>query len=316
MDWKPLFPAVRLAVELTRRVRALAVNHSDKSANDPVTIADYGAQALLLHAISRLHPHASVLSEERSEQFLTLVSPENRALIARLLGEVMGENATEADVVRWLDFGAGRDDRELWTVDPIDGTRGYVGGGRYCVAIGIMTDRVPTAGLLACPVYPSADGRGRMFYTIGDASYSEPLDGGEAARISVRSVRESAQFLPIESTDLPEIDHPILMRACDYLGIGEIEIPGYEGQDKYATIANGDADFYLRPERPQDRLHYIWDHVPGTAILTRAGGIASDLTGKPLDFTHGDRLPTLGLIVSSRAAHERIVAAYQAIKGG
>jgi 3'-phosphoadenosine 5'-phosphosulfate (PAPS) 3'-phosphatase len=54
--------------------------------------------------------------------------------------------------------------------------------------------------------------------------------------------------------------------------------------------------------------------VPGVAILNRAGGIASDLTGKPLDFGHGDRLPTLGLIVSSRAAHEQVVAAYEAIK--
>ena len=150
---------------------------------------------------------------------------------------------------------------------------------------------------------------------MGDDAYSEPLDGGDAVRIAVRTVSHAPDFLPIESTDLPEVDHPVLLRACEYLGIPPMHIPGYEGQDKYATIANGDADFYLRPERPNDRLHYIWDHVPGVAILTRAGGIASDLTGKPLDFTHGDRLPTLGLIVSSRAAHEQVVAAYQAIKG-
>jgi 3'(2'), 5'-bisphosphate nucleotidase len=314
MDWSPLFPAVRLAVELTRRVRQLAIGHSDKSVNDPVTIADYGAQALLLHAISRHYPDAAVLAEERSAQFLTLVAPESRMLIAELLSSVIGETVREQQVIEWLDFGANREGRVLWTVDPIDGTRGYVSGRRYCVALGILTERVPTDGLLACPEYPTDDGRGRLFYTAGDSAYSQPLDGGAAQRIAVRPSLDPARFQPIESNDSREVDHPVLLRVCAQLGIAEPQIGAYDGQDKYALVAAGDADFYLRPERPNDRLHYIWDHVPGVAILQHAGGVVTDLTGKALDFSQGDRLPTLGVLVSSAGAHEPVLAALHAVQ--
>jgi 3'(2'), 5'-bisphosphate nucleotidase len=313
MDWTTLFPAVRLAVELTRRVRQLTLDPSDKSANDPVTIADYGAQAILLRAISRLYPNAAILAEERSEQFLSLVTPDKRTLITKMVSDVIGEAVTERELIGWLDFGGGREERELWTVDPIDGTRGYVAGRRYCVALGIMTDRVPSAGLLACPGYPSTDGRGRLLYTVGSVAYSQPLDGGAPKQILVRQRRDSSQFLPIESTDQREVDHPVVLRVCEQLGIVDAQVQAYDGQDKYATIASGDADFYLRPERPKDRPHYIWDHVPGVAILQAAGGVASDLTGAALDFRHGERLPTLGVIVSSRAAHAQVVDALKAV---
>ncbi|MDX2137834.1 MAG: inositol monophosphatase family protein [Chloroflexota bacterium] len=313
IDLTPLFPAVRQAVDLTRRVRQLALNASAKGINDPVTIADYGAQAIMLRALERLHPDAAVIAEEHSEQFIELVAPEGRATIAQLLGEVVGEDVRERDIVRWLDFGRDRDDSRLWVLDPIDGTRGYVSGRRYSIALGVLEGRKPAAGFLACPGYPAPNAQGVLFYTSDGMTLAESLAGGAARRVQVRRTTDTRQFQPVESHDNIAFDHPWLLHLYAQLGIPEGTVEQLDGQDKYATVAAGDADFYVRPARPQDRLHFIWDHAAGGALVAAAGGVVTDLTGEPLDFSQGERLPRMGVIVSSAAAHEAVLAGVQAL---
>lgn len=313
IDLSPLFPAVRQAVALTRRVRQLVFDASAKGINDPVTIADYGAQAIMLRALERLHPDAAVIAEEHGEQFIELVAPEGRAAIAQLLGEIIGEHVRESDIVRWLDFGRDRDADRLWVLDPIDGTRGYVSGRRYSVALGVLEGRKPSAGVLACPGYPSPDGQGILFYTTNGMTLAESLASGAARRVQVRQNTDIRQFQPVESHDNIEFDQPWLRHLYEQLSIPTGTVEQLDGQDKYATVAAGDADFYVRPPRPHDRLHFIWDHAAGGALVAAAGGIVSDLTGAPLDFSQGERLPRIGVIVSSAAAHEAVLAGVQAL---
>ncbi|MCC6804032.1 MAG: hypothetical protein IT319_14210, partial [Anaerolineae bacterium] len=52
IDLKPIFAAVRQAADLTRRVQQIHLAHSEKAGKEPVTIADYGSQAILCRAIS------------------------------------------------------------------------------------------------------------------------------------------------------------------------------------------------------------------------------------------------------------------------
>jgi 3'(2'), 5'-bisphosphate nucleotidase len=313
IDFSPLIPAVRQAVALTRLVRQLALAHSDKGGNDPVTIADYGAQALLLRALSRLYPDAAVLAEEHSEQFLELVSSDARRTIVELVGKTLGESVHERDLLAWLDFGRDRQADIMWTVDPIDGTRGYVHGRRYCVAVGVLHQHEPVDGLLACPGYPSADGDGLLLYTSGGAAFAEGMAGGAARRLQVRDETDAARLQLVESTDNADYDHAALLHLYAALGIEQPDFIRIDGQDKYATVAAGDADFYVRPERPHDRYHYIWDHAAGAALVKAAGGMVSDLQGNALDFSHGERLPTLGVVVSSAVLHERLLDAVQAM---
>ena len=45
-------------------------------------------------------------------------------------------------------------------------------------------------------------------------------------------------------------------------------------------------------------------------IATEAGAIVSDVSGKPLDFTHGTRLEkNRGVICATDGLHQRIIAA-------
>ncbi len=111
IDLKPIFAAVRQAADLTRRVQQIHLAHSQKEGKEPVTIADYGSQAILCRAISRAYPDDAVLAEEHGSQFGELLPDDQRAEIVRLVADVIGEEVSEDQVKGWLDHGRDRDCR-------------------------------------------------------------------------------------------------------------------------------------------------------------------------------------------------------------
>jgi 3'(2'), 5'-bisphosphate nucleotidase len=83
-----------------------------------------------------------------------------------------------------------------------------------------------------------------------------------------------------------------------------------DSQCKYAIVARGDAEMYLRLPTRSDYREKIWDHAAGTLIVTEAGGQVSDITGMPLEFNHGPELiANRGVIVSNGLWHQRILQA-------
>ena len=53
-----------------------------------------------------------------------------------------------------------------------------------------------------------------------------------------------------------------------------------DSQAKYAVVARGEADIYLRLPTRADYREKIWDHAAGALIVTEAGGVVSDLDGQ------------------------------------
>jgi len=41
-----------------------------------------------------------------------------------------------------------------WILDPIDGTKGFIRGEHFCVALGLAHDGRPVLGVLGCPNMP------------------------------------------------------------------------------------------------------------------------------------------------------------------
>ncbi|NOG52482.1 MAG: hypothetical protein HND48_25830 [Chloroflexi bacterium] len=76
MNLEPIKTAARQAAALCSTVQKRHFVTSQKADNDgPVTIADYGAQALIANAIKLHFPGDAVLAEESGEQFVGLVPP-------------------------------------------------------------------------------------------------------------------------------------------------------------------------------------------------------------------------------------------------
>lgn len=315
-DLTPLFTAVRQSAELCRRVQQHQFVRNDKGVNDPVTIADYGSQVILLRAIRQHFPDDGILSEEQGEQFMTLLSDSQRDEIATLLSEVLGEPVAVDDIPGWLDHNRGLQTPRVWCVDPVDGTKGFINMRHYTIAVGVLQHGAPVDALMGCPGHPSADRRGNLFYTRGGAAYSEPLDGGEATRLRTSTRTDMASVLSVESVESAHADLETMAEIRHALGIPDENVSQIDSQEKYAHVAEGRADFYFRLPRSQHDRIWIWDHAAGTALVVAAGGRVTDLDGQPLDFSQGRSLPNSGVVVTNGHIHHRVVEAISRARAG
>lgn len=222
----------------------------------PVTIADYAAQAVVLSDLIRAFPGALFLAEESSSGLREAAGAEDMTrLVGTLWREagtdddaVAGGDDDDDDVwgaaalERAIDLGrtyqeemtrrrrGGADDADavtdatlpppdqFWCLDPIDGTKGFLRKGQYCVALALLERGVPTVGILACPNLPPSsssqqrsdcaqgeDGRrgghegcifvackGRGCYEVGmePSTYVRRLGGGAAAGFAGEAPRD------------------------------------------------------------------------------------------------------------------------------
>ena len=95
---------------------AFSVQH--KQDDSPLTLADLESQRIILEDLARITPDVPVLSEESAQ-------------------------------APWLER---QNWRELWVVDPLDGTREFVKrNGEFTINIALIVDHEPVLGLVTAP---------------------------------------------------------------------------------------------------------------------------------------------------------------------
>lgn len=309
--------AVRDAARLCQLVQDRYLSASTKTAGDhsePVTIADYGSQAIICRALQQQYPDDAVIAEESGGQFKQVVSSDERAQVLQLLRAVLGEAVSEAQLLAWLDFGAGRRSRRTWVIDPIDGTKGFLARRHYAIACGLLVDGRVADGILAAPGYNA--GQGALFYTQAGETWRDSLAGGAAQRVTVSARREAHELVAVQSYERAHASKSRMGRAREQAGLGGARVIELDSMEKYALVACGDADLYMRLPRPgSDYAHKVWDHAAGVALVQAAGGVATGLDGEALDFSRGETLPNAGMIISNGAQHERVVEAVGQVMG-
>ncbi len=312
-----MLAAARDAVRLCRRVQEhylVANTKGEGKRKEPVTIADYGSQAILCRALQGHYPDDGVVSEESGTQFLELVAAEQRAYVLMILAEVLGRAVTEAEVVAWLDFGKGKSSRRTWVIDPIDGTKGFIARRHYAIACGLLVEGEVAEGIVAAPGYNE---KGALFYTEDGATWRAPIGGGASERVAVSKRRDVSEFVAVQSFEKQHASKSRMQLARDYAGLGAARVRELDSMEKYALVACGDGDLYMRLPRAGSRYaHKIWDHVAGVALVCQAGGRVTDIDGSPLDFSQGDALPNAGMVISNGQHHERVIAAIQRVMAG
>lgn len=302
--------AVRQAAELCQHIQKTDVAPVEKPGREPVTIADFGSQAVICRAIRQYYPNDAVVSEEQGAHFKEKLSAEQRHRIVALVGEVVGTPVTEDEVVSWLDHGKGRDTELTWVIDPIDGTRGFLGQRSYTIAVGLLKDRKPFAGILGSPGYPNSDGK--IFFAHDGKAYTQDLGGNTPTEIRVSENVGTGGFVVVESVESKHAAHDTMAQIYADAGIATPIVKRVDGQDKYAMIAMGDADLYLRVSPQMDYKEKVWDHAAGVALIEAAGGQVTDMNGQPLDFTSGDTLiNNTFVVVSNKREHDNIIKALQ-----
>src|ERR1700723_1052105 len=113
-----LMPIAESAGAAIMRIYDSGFTVQRKDDNSPLTLADLESQQVIIEGLKRITPDVPILSEESAQ-------------------------APWAERQRW---------RELWVVDPLDGTREFVKhNGEFTVNIALVCDHEPVLGVVAAP---------------------------------------------------------------------------------------------------------------------------------------------------------------------
>ena len=307
--------SVRIAGRVTRRLQeSLQGSFLTKEDRSPVTVADYAAQALVSLT---LPPGEAIVGEETAE---ALEGAGGRETLDQVVLAVRSEapdttsDEVRAAIDRCSDAGGARG--RFWVLDPIDGTKGFLRGAQYAIALGLMEDGKVRGGVLGCPNLPSAADRGSLFVAVqGLGAWELPFDEelGTPRRIGVGAVAASSDAAFCESAEAKHSDHDRHARIAEQLGVTAPPVR-MDSQCKYGAIARGDASIYLRLPSSATYREKIWDHAAGFAVVTEAGGAVTDAYGRPLDFSLGRTLDAnRGIVATNGLLHRQVLAAAAAV---
>lgn len=306
--------ATRLVKEIQAELVSPALTKDDRS---PVTVADFASQTLVGYLLSTIFPSDVMIAEEDSSALASSESMLNQVttFIQRHI-----QQATPELVCKWIDFGRTNSAHRFWTLDPIDGTKGFLRGDQYAIALALVENGQVQIGVLGCPNLseswrPDLDGEGSLVFAVrGQGSWTVPVNReAEPTRLTVSTQRQASQARLLRSfesghTNVGQIDY-----FAQALGV-EAEPVRMDSQAKYAVLAAGQGEIYLRllsASKP-DYKEKIWDQAAGSLVLEEAGGQITDLDGKPLNFTMGRSLTqNRGILATNGVLHS---AALQALK--
>ncbi|KAJ5583437.1 3(2)-5 -bisphosphate nucleotidase HAL2 [Penicillium sp. DV-2018c] len=337
--------AVQRACLLTQKVffekAKGTVSKDDKS---PVTIGDFGAQALIISAIRKNFPNDEIVAEEEASSLR-----EDKALSAeiwRLVKDIKlddaesdkilgGPLASEESMLDIIDSGnsAGGAKGRIWALDPIDGTKGFLRGGQYAVCLGLMVDGDVKVGAIGTPNLPvndaapldptigtqqsAAASNGVLFSAVqGEGATSRPLTAGTLAAskpISMRPVDKISDGVFCEGVEAAHSAQGDNAAVAELLGITAPSVR-LDSQAKYCSIARGAGDVYLRLPVKKDYQEKIWDHAAGDLIVREAGGQVTDIYGNRLDFSKGRTLAAnKGVVAAPKAHQDEVIAAVKKV---
>lgn len=203
---------------------------------DPVTQADKESDEYIRQALSATFPQDEILSEENDAR------PSSYA-------------------------------KRVWMVDPLDGTKDFVGGrASFAVMIGLLDNNVPRLGVVFNPM------TGELLYAArGEGAFREYEGKTKRLRVS-KNHRLGEATLVVRNQIVGDI-RP-LDQQVNNLPVKNRVPEGSIGL-KLGRIAQGKADVSVHTNVHGSK----WDTLAAEVIINEAGGVIVDLEGNKLDYT-------------------------------
>ena len=220
-----------------------ALESWDKVPGSPVCTADLEVDAFLRRELGRLLPAAGWLSEETADH------PER------------------------LERGL------CWLVDPIDGTRDFIGGRPgWAVSVALVSGGKPLIGILVAAAREEV-----WSATAGQGAWLNGRRLSASTRQDLPGARVPTEKLPPEDLDLTKVERPNSIAL------------------RIAMVADARADLLATL-----RWGFEWDIAAATLIAREAGAAVSDAFGQPLSYNKRDPR-AFGVLVSAPAIHAAAV---------
>lgn len=317
-ELKTAIEAVKKACSLCTTVQSSLVSEETMTKKDksPVTVADFGVQAVICHELKKAFPNDPIVAEEDSGD---LQSEEGRALTKKVYeytSAVLPE-LKEEDIHSTIDSGDydGGPEGRFWTLDPIDGTKGFLRSEQYAIALALIENGEVVLGVLGCPNLPhnlenANNNKGLIFSAIkGEGASVQTINEDTNNKIEVSNIDHPSHAPFCESVESAHSSHSDSEQIAQILGVTAEPIR-IDSQCKYAVLARGDASIYLRLPTREDYTEKIWDHAAGYIIVKEAGGQVSDVSGNDLDFSQGRTLSNnKGVVGTNGELHDLVISA-------
>lgn len=320
--------AVALACRVCRAVQSErdAIRSTSKDDKSPVTVADFASQAVVAHTLNAALGKVTLVAEEDSAMLREKMAAGDRTLIdaVAVAAHASWPGASAEQILDAIDFGNADPVKDglhgFWTLDPVDGTKGFLRGEQYAVSLAWIEDGVPIIGVLGCPnlsrdfsrPFDEPDETGVIYVAQhGGGVYELPASDPKAhpVKISRLTPEPDEPVRMCESVEAAHSDHSASERVLEKLG-EPAEPARLDSQAKYAVVARGQADLYLRLPSKKGYVERIWDHAAGALVAAEAGCAVTDAWGEPLDFSHGRGLEkNSGILVAPPGLHGRALRA-------
>lgn len=308
--------AVRQAAQVCRTVQSSITTESlAKKDNSPVTVADYASQALICRSLRQAFPNDPVIGEEGAAE---LRQPSGHSFLERVVRECSeaGQPATSSEICDWIDHGGASEySPRFWTLDPIDGTKGFLRKEQYAISLALIVNGKIEVGVLGCPNLPfdsaSSDVGVLAWAVKGQGAWMQRLDHPSTAAvpIHVSNTDEATELKFCESVESGHSSHDWSGLIATDLAIHR-EPVRMDSQCKYLVVARGEADLYLRLPTRKGYQEKIWDHAGGVLVVEEAGGKVTDINGRVADFSHGSAMAVNeGMVVTNGNVHDRVIMA-------
>jgi 3'(2'), 5'-bisphosphate nucleotidase len=311
------------AVSASVRAIALVTEHPlgrvpcIKPDGSPVTAGDVAAQAAAAIVLRRELGLVGMVGEETPTSLEGPDAEAMRALASKaVVGAIGGFDGDPLEALAWKSRADAREG--FWTLDPIDGTKGYRSSRHYAVCLAHVEARGVSHGVLGLPTLVAdmnlaciGEPPGVLIAaTRGEGSWLHD----PATMAPIRRVQRSPMQGAIRLLNSVEPGGRTARAAAVVESLGRPwETIAVDSQLKYALVALGVGDCIIRVPGSVPRAEHGWDHAAGVLIATEAGAVASDADGRALDFTLGEDLTANeGIIVCDPSMHQALVEAVRA----
>jgi 3'(2'), 5'-bisphosphate nucleotidase len=232
-------PVVARAGAAIMRVYEAGFTVQRKEDNSPLTLADLESQRVIIEGLAEMTPGIPILAEESAQ------AP-------------WGERQS------W---------RELWVVDPLDGTREFVKrNGEFTVNIALVREHEPVLGVVSAPA------QGLLYWgALGVGAFSHHR-GAAQIPIHVSAPQNPLRVVGSRS-------HASAETAAYLTRLGPHVMTGIGSSLKFCLVAAGEADLYPRFGPTSE-----WDTAAGQALLEAAGGHVTRLDGHRLRYNCRDSI--------------------------
>ena len=291
-----------LAIDLVKKASKITewfrTKHSSsfiKKDDSPVTLADFASQIFIISEIKKSFPEDQIIAEEESGVFL---NSNAEKILKRCYTSI--QINFEENLKETLNYRGPSSNRQ-WTVDPIDGTKGFQKNLAYAIGIGFMIQTEPTVCAIGVPNYKntnitifSAEKNHGAKVSYGDQNFSK-------LKVSdIKDLKTSRMAYSLHYNKPWVLDFAKSLNITNFIPM--------DSMAKLCMVAEGSAEIYIKPMNIQ--RSFTWDFLPGELLVKEAGGMITDIKGNPIKYLNEKcKVTAPGLIASNGTIHDDLLNA-------